>query len=1408
MAVSPVARACTLPVLLSIAVALGTPSVVRGDLLYSASLRNGDYGGGFIVDTFTSCTDPDGSSCGDGNLGEIGITNSPDGVTYTNQNAVINFSVGRDFASKLTGFRVRGTVAFWFRASRTGHALGQTIIDNYGFNQFNSGQGSFGAGLSRNPMGTPADTTDDMVQVGWSTWHSNVWYSHTTAQTPVLTTYDEWHHVGFVWGGPSHDFEIWVDGVLRAHNTLPAGVTKSWGSSAGFGSGYNFALGEIHERVNGNSTVYGVTFRDLTIWDEARPNGDFPQAPLPTITSIVPSSGPTTGGTTVRITGTEFFHNPTVTIGGANAAVTSSQPNELIVTTPPGVEGARDVVVTTFEGSVTATGGFTYNAAAKVGDLGPGGEGGAGTLQPSLSHDGRYLAFVSTSNTFVPNDTNQAADVFVRDRATGAVVRVSLASDGAQGNGPSERPRISASGRFVAFVSSATNLVDADTNDVADVFVHDRDTDADGAFDEPAATATFRVSVASSGEQADGPSGSPDLSPEGLHVAFVSFASNLVAGDTNDADDVFLHHWPSGQTVRVSVATGGGQANGPSRAPSLSAGAARIAFASDATNLVASDGNARRDVFLHDRTDATTVRVSRTLPSQGVVDSASGGDANGDSDSPSIDDSGNILAFQTLATDIVGGMSTAVWQIVMFTLPAQGGVTAQSSRVAAPVVDIGAALRNLLSGNAQGQAGNAASTDPQVAGGGGAVAFGSEATDLVSGDSNGQQDVFVTAVTGPGQASPPQRVSLDASGNQATGASQSPAISGNGRVTSFESSAGLTPGTQGSTTTNVFVRGGQLLIARILPASAEVNATTGAVIEGSGFGTAVQVRFGTLAPTGVSRESDSRIVVGQLPAVTSPSVLDVSVTNTADGETATLASAFTFTAPAGSTTDADGDGLPDAWESAYGLNPHSATGADGASGDVDGDGLANSSEFQGDTHPKGLYARYLAEGATGGLFTTRIALANTSPSMPATALLRFQKASGTETTHRVTVPPLESRAVEVNAVAGMASAEFATLVESDSSLVVDRAMIWDKTGYGSHAERALKSADTSWYLAEGATHSGFDLFYLLQNPSPTTAAQVRIRYLLPAGGPLVKTYTVNPASRFNVWVDWEQFPDGSGNLALANTDVSAVIEVINGVPIIVERAMYLTRGGQTFAAGHESAGVNAPALNWFLAEGATGETFDLFLLFANPNATEATARVTYLLEDGRTFTRTLAVAGNSRQNIWVDFDTPDGTTGFPLANAAVSTKVEVTNGVPIIVERAMWWPRSVVEWTEAHNSPGSTVTGTAWGLAGGAVSGSPANVTTYVLIANTSAQVADARVTLLFEGAPAVSRDFLGIAPNSRRTLNIGGEFPEAAGRAFGVLVESLGTSPASLVVEGAVYQDAAGVQWAAGSNQLATRLR
>ena len=129
-----------------------------------------------------------------------------------------------------------------------------------------------------------------------------------------------------------------------------------------------------------------------------------------------------------------------------------------------------------------------------------------------------------------------------------------------------------------------------------------------------------------------------------------------------------------------------------------------------------------------------------------------------------------------------------------------------------------------------------------------------------------------------------------------------------------------------------------------------------------------------------------------------------------------------------------------------------------------------------------------------------------------------------------------------------------------------------------------------------------------------------------------------------------------------------IVRSTNGVPVIVERAMYLSTPTQGFAAGHESAGVTAPSTQWFLAEGATGPYFDLFILIANPNSQQANVTARYLLPSGAVVTKTYDVAPNSRFNIWVDYE------GAELANEAISTTVTSTNGVPIIVERAMWWP--------------------------------------------------------------------------------------------------------------------------------------
>jgi Tol biopolymer transport system component len=228
-----------------------------------------------------------------------------------------------------------------------------------------------------------------------------------------------------------------------------------------------------------------------------------------------------------------------------------------------------------------------------------------------ISADGRFVAFSSGASNLVPGDTNNRRDIFVHDQQTGQTIRVSIASDGSQANDHSDNVSISADGRFVAFSSGASNLVPGDTNETVDCFVHNRDADGNGIFDEPEGIQTSRVSVASNGAQANDPGVQfSSISADGRFIAFRSRASNLVPGDTNGAEDVFVHDQQTRQTTRVSVASDGSQANGGSGAASISADGRFVGFNSVASNLVAGDTNGDSDVFVHDQRTRQTTRVS------------------------------------------------------------------------------------------------------------------------------------------------------------------------------------------------------------------------------------------------------------------------------------------------------------------------------------------------------------------------------------------------------------------------------------------------------------------------------------------------------------------------------------------------------------------------------------------------------------------------------------------------------------------------------------------------------------------------------------------------------------------------------------------------------------------------------
>ena len=213
-------------------------------------------------------------------------------------------------------------------------------------------------------------------------------------------------------------------------------------------------------------------------------------------------------------------------------------------------------------------------------------EGHGGSYSASLSNDGRWVAFYSVVDSFASDDNNLARDVFVKDRQTGAIERVSVSSAGLEGDDESQQAMISGDGQHVVFRSRASNLVAGDDNRQWDIFVRDR-----------SAGTTERVSVSSQGEQANHGSFSPGISDDGRYVVFRSNASNLVPDDSNQRFDIFVHDRSSGAIARVSTSASGEQANGHSYRPAISGDGNWIVFESDATNLVAGDTNRARDIF-------------------------------------------------------------------------------------------------------------------------------------------------------------------------------------------------------------------------------------------------------------------------------------------------------------------------------------------------------------------------------------------------------------------------------------------------------------------------------------------------------------------------------------------------------------------------------------------------------------------------------------------------------------------------------------------------------------------------------------------------------------------------------------------------------------------------------------------
>ena len=429
---------------------------------------------------------------------------------------------------------------------------------------------------------------------------------------------------------------------------------------------------------------------------------------------------------------------------------------------------------------------------------------------PSISSDGRFVAFQSDASNLVGADTNGFSDIFVHDRMTGQIKRGSVDSIGTQGNAHSRRPSISSDGRFVAFSSSANNLTGFIGCCVSQVLVHDRmlGQTAPVSVDSMGTLANFQTNLDAT------------ISSDGRFVAFESFANNLVPGDTNARWDLFVHDRMTSETTLVSFDFMG-RLTSDSFNPSISADGRFVAFDSDSP-LLRIDTNAVRDIFLHDRmTGQTTLLSVESTGRQGLSDSLN----------PSISSDGQVVAFESDAglagsdsndakdifvhdrladsLDIDGdGTADALTDgllILRFLFGFRGdtltnGVVASGcARCTAAEIDAtlsalspsatamrAAQTTERVSVNTVGVLGNGSSFRPSISSDGRFVAFQSRAGNPVGGDTNGVGDVFVHARL-TGQTT---RVSVDSSGTQGNGTSGAElAISSDGRFVVFGSIA-------------------------------------------------------------------------------------------------------------------------------------------------------------------------------------------------------------------------------------------------------------------------------------------------------------------------------------------------------------------------------------------------------------------------------------------------------------------------------------------------------------------------------------------------------------------------------------------------------------------------------------------
>jgi Tol biopolymer transport system component len=806
-----------------------------------------------------------------------------------------------------------------------------------------------------------------------------------------------------------------------------------------------------------------------------------------------------------------------------------------------------------------------------------------------ISSDGRYVAFVSTSTNLVSPAT-AGQEVFRKDLLTGEVQLASANAAGVQGNGISNDPAISPDGRYVTFQSQSTNLVTPSTT-------------GQEVFRKDMLTGEVRlVSANAEGAEGTATSYSGTISPDGRYVAFHSFSANLVTTAISFTQ-IFRKDLLTGEVMLVSADAAGTPGDDFSQIASISSNGRYVAFSSYASNLVTPATGALQAF----RKDILTGEIRL------VSSDAAGAEGNGTASFPSISDDGRFVAFHSTSTELVTPNTTGqqVFRKDMLTSEVR-----------------------LVSADAAGALGNGTSSSAAISSDGRYVAFQSASTNLVTPNTTGQQIFRKDMVTGEILLA-----SATTAGVQGNFNSSRSSITSDGRYVAFQSTATnlVAPATTG---VQIFRKE---LAAPYYFYFAEGYTGSGFqeyLCLGNASAAAITVKATYLFRDGTTKEETYGLMGNSRRTVNVNAVVgpDKEVSIRCESESAFIAERPMYFDYQGKWTGG-----------------HDAVGA---------------------TAP--ALAWYFAEGYTGAGFDEWICVLNPGD-LPANLTFFFQtQEEGEKKVEGFSVGAHTRQTFKANQLLGGGSFQTSLRLTSDHPVVAERPMYFSYSGTagygwtGGSCVMGVPLLSSSYYFAEGTTRAGFEEWITLQNPG-TADITVHATYNLGSGTPVTKDYVVPAGKRSTILVNSPEVGVGP------EKDVSVLLTCPS--PFLAERPMYFDYqglGNHGWTGGHCVIGATAPAAEWFFAEGYTGSGFEEWLCIQNPGGTDAALTIIYYPEGGgAAITRTHTVSAGTRFTVPVNVDAG--------ANQSISAKVSSTQ--PVIVERPMYFNFNNA-WSGGHDVVG------------------------------------------------------------------------------------------------------------------------